>query len=94
MIKYPKSKKPIKYLSDSPPKWFNVMTVILVAIAFIFLAWTIVSIAGCANQMVEYAKYKNPGCEVVKVTEKSCGTEVVLQCPFSRFETVCYSRHN
>jgi hypothetical protein len=93
VIKLPK-KKVQKHWGDVPPTWFNVMTVILVIIAFGFLAWTVVCIAGCANSsMVEYAKYKNPGCDVIKVTEKRCGTEIVLQCPLARFETICLSEN-
>jgi hypothetical protein len=91
MIKLPK-KKMSKYLSDTPPKWFNIMTIVLVVIVFVIFGWTLLNIVGCGSPMVDFAKAKNPGCDVVKVTEKACGTEVILQCPFSRFETVCYSK--
>jgi hypothetical protein len=94
VIKFPKKKKAKIYFGDVPPKWFNVMTVILVLIAFVFLAWSVVSIVGCANTMVDYAKAKNPGCNVLKVSEKACGTEVILKCPYGRFETICLSKHN
>lgn len=81
----------MKYLGDTPPMWFNVMTVILAVIVFALFLWTVVTISGCGSPMVDFAKARNPGCDVIKVTEKACGTEIVLQCPFSRFETVCYS---
>jgi len=94
VIKLPKKKRSMKYLGDTPPMWFNVMTVILAVIVFALFLWTVVTIAGCGSPMVDYAKAKNPDCAVVKVSEKPCGTEVILQCPFSRFETVCYSKRN
>lgn len=94
MIKLPKKKRSMKYLGDTPPMWFNVMTVILAVIVFALFIWTIFAISGCGSPMVDYAKAKNPDCAVVKVSEEPCGTEVILQCPFSRFETVCYSKRN
>lgn len=92
MRKLPQKKKPLKYLGDTPPMWFNIMTVALAIIVFVIFTWTVVTIAGCGSPIVDLAKAKNPDCAVVKVSEKPCGTEVILQCPFSRFETVCYSK--
>jgi hypothetical protein len=81
---------------DIPPKWFNVLTIVLVSIVFILAAWTIFSMFGCSNsnKMLDYVKFKNPECKVLKVTEKPCGTEVILQCPYyEEFKTICLTEH-
>ena len=49
--------------------------------------------AGCSSQAFDYAKARNPNCEVTQIDENSESVVVWIQCPGEKAFQRVYKKH-